>query len=81
MKDDIKVVTALPNHCLHVELEDGRVGIFDMRPHLGQPGLEALLVPAYFAQVRVLFGAPTWPDGEDVSPFTVSAGIQLTASA
>ena len=81
MKEDVKAVAALPNHFLHIELADGRVGLFDMGPHLGQPGLEALRSPAYFAKVRVLFGAPTWPDGEDVSPFTISAGIQLTASA
>lgn len=79
MKDDIKVVAALPNHRLHVELEDGRVGVFDMRAHLSQPGLEALRDMNYFGQVRVLLGAPTWPGGEDISPASIAAALQSVA--
>lgn len=81
MKNDVKVIRALPGHLLHVELVDGRVGVFDMRPHLDHPGLAALKDPAYFAQVRLLFGAPSWPDGEDVAPSTIAAALQLTATA
>ncbi len=81
MKDDIKVVSALPDHRLQVELEDGRSGVFDLRPYLGQPGLSALQDPAYFARVSVLYGAPTWPDGEDIAPSTIAVGIQMTTPA
>jgi hypothetical protein len=81
MKDDVKVIRASPGHLLHVELVDGRVGVFDMRPHLDHPGLAALKDPAYFAQVRVLFGAPSWPGGEDVAPNTIAAELQLATTA
>ena len=81
MKDDVKSVKALPEFGLHVELVDGRIGVFDMRAHLNHPGLVALKNPAYFAQVHVLLGAPTWPDGEDVAPSTVASELQITMPA
>ena len=31
---DVKYVKPLPNYQIYVEIEDGRKGIFDMKPHL-----------------------------------------------
>ena len=81
MQDDVKLARPLPGHLLHVELVDGRSGMFDMKVHLDHPGLAALKDPAYFAQVRVLFGAPSWPGGEDVAPNTIAAELQLATTA
>lgn len=76
MNNDAKSVTALPDYTLHVELVDGRVGVFDLKPHLALAGLAALRDPGYFGQVHVLFGAITWPEGEDIAPATLAAELQ-----
>lgn len=81
MNADLLHVSPLPDFVLSVELADGRRGTFDMKPHLSLPGLKALRDPAYFAQVRVLLGAATWPDGEDVSPSTVAAELATYQAA
>ena len=78
VKDDVKLVRSLADYMLYVELVDGRSGVFDMRAHLNHPGLAALKDPTYFEQVRVLFGAPTWPDGEDVAPGTIADALMAT---
>ena len=33
--------------------------------------------PGYFARVDVQFGAICWPDGQDIAPETLLAGMQL----
>ena len=76
MNNDAKAVTALPDFTLRVELVDGRIGVFDLKPHFGLPGLAALRDPAYFSKVQVLFGAVTWPNGEDIAPATLVAEMQ-----
>ena len=76
MNNDAKAVTALPDYMLRVELLDGRIGVFDLKPHLGMPGLAALRDPAYFKSAQILFGAITWPNGEDIAPATLVAEMQ-----
>ena len=51
MNTDIKTIKALPDFKLQVELADGSRGVFDLRPHLGHPGMAALTDPAYFSRV------------------------------
>ena len=80
MQHDVKHLSPLPDFMLQVELEDGRHGIFDLKPHLQMPGFKALRDPVYFAQVRVLCGAVTWPDGEDIAPETLAAELKSMAS-
>jgi hypothetical protein len=75
MRADLVQVRPLPDFVLRVELSDGRRGTFDLKPHLRQPGLKALRDPSYFAQVHVLLGAATWPDGEDIAPETLAAEL------
>jgi len=81
MNHDAKHVRVLSPFQLQVELADGRAGVFDLRPHLDHTGLDALRDPAYFARVQVLYGALTWPDGEDIAPSTVAAELTATATA
>jgi len=81
MNVDLVRVSPLPDFVLNVELADGRRGVFDMKPHLRLPGLKALRDPSYFAQVQVLLGAATWPDGEDVSPSTLAAELAAYQTA
>jgi len=81
MKTDIVRAAAMPEFVLSVDLADGRAGTFDLKPHLSQPGLKALRDPAYFAQVQVLLGAPTWPEGEDIAPETVASELKLFQAA
>jgi hypothetical protein len=33
----------------------------------------------YFNRVGILFGAATWPDGEDVAPATLATDLQALA--
>lgn len=81
MDIDAKSIKPLPDFKLQVELVDGRTGVFDLSPHLHLPGLSALRDADYFRQVQVLFGAATWPDGEDIAPATLAAELKSTASA
>jgi hypothetical protein len=81
MKSNILTLKPLPDFLLDVVLLDGKHGVFDLKPFLGQPGLAALRDPAYFAKVTVLHGAATWPDGEDIAPATLAAELQAFAAA
>lgn len=76
MNSDMKTVKALSDFRLEVEFQDGRRGVFDLKPHLAHRGLSALREPQYFARVATLFGAVTWPSGEDISPETLAAELQ-----
>lgn len=77
---DVKKVQPLPNYQIQVELEDGRRGVFDLAPYLGHGQFRALQDLNYFNQVGILFGAVTWPNGQDIAPETLIAGLQTTTS-
>jgi hypothetical protein len=81
MNQDAKTITPLPDYKLQVELVDGRKGVFHMKPYLQKPALAALQDVNYFNRVGILFGAATWPDGEDVAPATLAAELQSLAHA
>ena len=81
MNFDAKKIHALPDFKLQAELVDGRQGYFDMVPYLALPGFSALRDPAYFSRVTILYGAATWPDGEDIAPGSLAAEMETLASA
>ena len=81
MPDDAKHWLPLPDFKLQVELEDGRSGVFDLKPCLRLQGFKALRDPRSFGQVQILRGAATWPDGEDMAPESLAAELKTTASA
>ncbi len=68
---DAKVVKPLPDYRLYVEVEDGRRGVFDMKPYLDLGVFRKLKDKHYFNQVGILFGAVTWPHEQDIAPETL----------
>jgi len=76
---DVKVVRSEPDYLLHVELENGQKGLFDMTPYLDHGVFRELRDKAYFDQVGVLFGAVTWPNGQDIAPETLLAELKQPA--
>ncbi len=55
---------------LRVRFNDGSEGVHDFAPMVGEPGplLEPLRDETFFSRVFLEFGAPTWPNGFDISP-------------
>ena len=68
---DAKVVKPLPDYRIYVEDEDGRRGVFDMKPYLDLGVFRELKDEHYFNQVGILFGAVTWPHEQDIAPETL----------
>jgi hypothetical protein len=55
---------------LRVGFSDGSAGDHDFTAMVNEPGpmLEPLREEGYFSRVFLEFGAPTWPNGFDISP-------------
>lgn len=55
---------------LRVRFNDGAEGTHGFSAMVNEPGsmLKPLRVESYFARVFLEFGAPTWPNGFDISP-------------
>lgn len=68
---DVKIVKPLSDYRLYVEIEDGRRGIFDVKPYLDRGVFRELRDENYFRQVGVVFGAVTWPHEQDIAPETL----------
>lgn len=68
---DVKTVRPLSNYLIYVEIEDGRKGIFDLKPYLDIGVFRELRNVHYFNQVGILFGAVTWPNEQDIAPETL----------
>ena len=77
---DVKIVKPKPDHKIYVETEDGRKGVFDMRPYLERGMFRELKDINYFNQVGILFGAVTWPNEQDISPETLTEEMQVVQS-
>ena len=61
---------AVAPHRLRVRFNTGQEGWHDCSLLVRDPGpmIEPLKDPAFFARVFLEFGAPTWPNGFDISP-------------
>ncbi|AOS85056.1 hypothetical protein BIU88_07775 [Chlorobaculum limnaeum] len=68
---DVKVVKPLPDYRIYVEIEDGRQGVFDMKPYLDRGVFRELKDVHYFNQVGILFVAVAWPHEQDIAPETL----------
>ena len=67
----VKALSVLAPYRLALTFMDGRGGIIDCARILGadNPGVYAPLAdPAFFSQVRIELGVPTWPNGADLDP-------------
>ena len=73
---DVKSVRPLDDFCIEVTLQDGRLGVFDMKPYLDVGVFKELRDPGYFKQVDVQFGAVTWPHEQDIAPETLLAKMR-----
>ncbi|MBK9232996.1 MAG: DUF2442 domain-containing protein [Anaerolineae bacterium] len=69
---DVKFVKPLSDYRIYVELENGRQGIFDVKPTWIMVFCETPDVH-YFGQVGIQFGAVTWPNEQDIAPETLLA--------
>ncbi|MBI3285811.1 MAG: DUF2442 domain-containing protein [Burkholderiales bacterium] len=76
MYSDVKSVTALPDYRIAIEIEDGRKGIFDVKPYLNKGVFQELKDVNYFNQVGILWGAVTWPHEQDIAPETLLAEMR-----
>lgn len=72
-------VEALPNLRLRVAFADGLTGIVDLSGLVNSPraGVFAELAdPVLFTQVRLEYGAVTWPGNLDLAPDAMYSAIQ-----
>jgi hypothetical protein len=70
---DVKVVKPMPDYRIYVETEDGRRGIFDVKPYLDHGVFTELKDVGYFNRVEIVLGAVTWPNEQDIAPETLLA--------
>ena len=73
MSWNVRTVKPLPDYRIYVEMEDGREGVFDLKPYLDHGVFRELREVQYFNQVGILFGAVTWPHEQDIAPETLLA--------
>ncbi|MBL0210116.1 MAG: DUF2442 domain-containing protein [Holophagaceae bacterium] len=73
---DVQSVKPLPDYRLYLEIQDGRKGIFDLKPYLDDGVFRELRDINYFNQVGILFGAVTWPHDQDIAPETLISEMQ-----
>ena len=76
MHADVIRVEPLEDFRVLVELDDGRKGLFDVKPYLAWNAYRALQDPAYFRSVRVRHGVLCWPQDEDIAPETLEEDLQ-----
>ncbi|MBE0494683.1 MAG: DUF2442 domain-containing protein [Thiomicrospira sp.] len=77
MKTDAVDVKPLESTKLLVTFKDGKQGVLDMSPYLDFGAFSALKSRDYFNQVMIVFGAISWPDGQDIAPDTAYAETQV----
>ena len=68
---------ALPGGFLQVVLEDGRRGEFDVKPYMISDFFAQLKNEDYFKKVGLFFAGVGWPEGQDLSPDTIAANLQV----
>ncbi len=77
----IAIVTPRENSALHVVAEDGRCGVFDVRPYLESPAFLQLKDRTEFSKVRNGGYYVEWPCGADLSADTIEARWQEEAAS
>lgn len=73
-----KVVSVKPlvDTKLLVLFADGTSGIFDVAPYIRGDFFQRLGDYSYFRLVGVFFTGIGWPDGQDLSPETITEDLQ-----
>ena len=70
---DVKRVEPPTDYRIYMEIEDGRKGVFDLKPYLDFGVFGALRDERCFKQVGIVLDAVTWPEGQDIAPETLLA--------
>ena len=73
-------VSGLADGFLEVNLQDGRCGVFDVKPFIQSVFFGALRSENYFKQVGLFFEGDGWPDGQDLGPDTIAAQLRTMVS-
>ena len=68
---NLKSALPLGGHRLALTFDDGFTAELDLLPALTGGIFEPLKSAAFFCQVEVEDGAPTWPNGADIDPGTL----------
>jgi len=76
MNKIVKAV-ALPGGFLQVVLQDWRCGEFDVNPYMVSDYFAQLKNEDYFKKVGLFFSGVGWPEGQDLSPDTIAANLQI----
>jgi hypothetical protein len=71
MTPDVIQVTALPDHKLQIQFENGELKIFDMTPYLQYQAFSDLRHANLFMRAKVLNGTVVWTEDIDISPDTL----------
>ena len=74
----IAEVTPKPDYSLHIVSEDGRTGMFDVRPYLELEAFTELNNREAFAKVRNGGYFIEWDCGADLSADTIEAHLKTT---
>lgn len=74
---DVTAVTPLDGYKLKVTCSDGASGVFDVSKYLDKGAFRELRDPAVFRDVRLVAGAPTWPNGMDIAPERVRSDMVI----
>ena len=72
----ITEAVALPEGRLVLRFADGTRGTVTLLHSELTGALIRLRDPAYFVQMRLLDGVPTWPQGEDLAPDGLYADVR-----
>ena len=74
---DVTSVVPLDGYKLRVTCSDGASGVFDMSKYLDEGAFRELRNPEVFRGVRIVAGAPTWPNGMDIAPERVRSDMVI----
>ena len=77
------VVKVLPrdDFTLYLEFEDGKKGIYDVKPLLDLPVFRPLADLAYFKKAHIALRTVVWPNEEDIAPETLYIDCKAISSA
>lgn len=78
---DAKFVKPLADFQIYVEIENGTKGVFDLKPYLNKGMFRELTNVQYFNSVTLMFGAVSWPNGQDIAPETLLSELSSVESA
>lgn len=74
----IRIIHAIPrpDYLLEILLDDGRRGIFDVRPYLDKGVFRELQDYEYFSKVAVRGRSLYWPHAQDFCADTIAMELQ-----